>query len=153
MDVERTRTFLHQLPHVVETVQFGENLVLWVGDKAIGGKMFALISLNPESRIGRRHNVIMFAAGPERYSELLELEGLRPAPYLARAHWIAAEHWQVFRNPEWEHELRAAYDLTFAKLPPKVLKILALPAAQQKRLIAAQRKALRQKPAVNKKRP
>ena len=81
MDAERPRTFLHQLPHVVETVQFGENLVLWVGDKAIGGKMFALISLNPESRIGRRQNVIMFAAGPDRYSELLELEGILPAPY------------------------------------------------------------------------
>ena len=141
MDVERIRTFLHQLPHVVETVQFGENLVLWVGDKAIGGKMFALISLNPESRIGRRQNVIMYAAGPERYSELLELEGIRPAPYLARAHWVAAEHWQVFRNPEWERELRAAYDLTFAKLPPKVTKVLALPAVEQRRIITAQRQA------------
>ena len=95
----------------------------------------------------------MFAAGTERYSELLELEGLRPAPYLARAHWIAAEHWQVFRNSEWEQELRAAYDLTFAKLPPKVLKVLALPATQQKRLIAVQRKALQQKPAAKKKQP
>ena len=41
MDAERVREYLLQLPHVVETMQWGANLVFWVGDKAIGGKMFA----------------------------------------------------------------------------------------------------------------
>ncbi len=45
MDAERARAFLLTLPHVVETEQWGHNLVFWVGDKAIGGKMFALINL------------------------------------------------------------------------------------------------------------
>ena len=39
---QNEREFLLQLPHVVETMQWGANLVFWVGDKAIGGKMFAL---------------------------------------------------------------------------------------------------------------
>lgn len=38
MDVERIRGFLLELPHVVETMQWGANLVFWVGDKAIGEK-------------------------------------------------------------------------------------------------------------------
>src|ERR1700712_4622216 len=46
MDAERARAFLLKLPHVVETRQWGDNLVFWVGDKAIGGKMFALLNLD-----------------------------------------------------------------------------------------------------------
>ena len=42
MDAERLREYVLSLPHVVETMQWGANLVYWVGDKAIGGKMFAL---------------------------------------------------------------------------------------------------------------
>ena len=39
MDVERIRGFLLELAHVVETMQWGANLVFWVGDKTIGGKI------------------------------------------------------------------------------------------------------------------
>src|ERR1035437_9571719 len=46
MDAERLRAYLLTLPHVVETMQWGANLVFWVGDKAIGGKMFAVIDLD-----------------------------------------------------------------------------------------------------------
>ena len=86
MDVERIRGFLLELPHVVETMQWGANLVFWVGDKAIGGKMFALANLDGDGRA-----VISYAAGPERYSELLETEGVIPAPYMARIFWVAVE--------------------------------------------------------------
>lgn len=141
MDADRLRAFLLTLPHVTETLQWGASLVFWVGDKAIGGKMFTVLSLDQNS-IGRGRSVISYAAGPTRFPDLLEREGLHPAPYLARAHWIAAEHWQVFRNPEWEAELRAAHDLILAKLPPRTRATLALPAAQQRRLIADRRKVL-----------
>ena len=46
MDAERLRAYLLTLPHVAETMQWGANLVYWVGDKVIGGKMFALIDLD-----------------------------------------------------------------------------------------------------------
>ena len=137
MDVERARAFLLTLPHVAETMQWGDNLVFWVGDKAIGGKMFVLISLE-----GGTKGVASYAAGPERYPELLEVEGLSPAPYFARAHWVAAARWDVFRPGRWEEELRAAYDITLRKLPPKTRKLLALPAAELEALIAARRQAL-----------
>ena len=138
MDAERTRAFLLELPHVVETMQWGANLVFWVGDKAIGGKMFALVNLDDD----QNRQVISYSAGPERYAELLEIDGIFPAPYMARIHWVAAQHWSVFRAPEWEQQLRAAYDLTFAKLPPKTRAALALPKTRQKQLIAERRKLL-----------
>ena len=132
MDADQARTFLLKLPHVVETMQWGDNLVYWVGDKAIGGKMFVLVSLDGSVSPG----VVSFSAGPDRYAELLELEGLRPAPYFARIFWIAAENWNVLRNAEWQDELRAAHAITLAKLPPKVRKALALPAKEYRRLVA-----------------
>src|ERR1700742_4856161 len=111
MDAERIRAFLLQLPHVVETMQWGDNLVFWVGDKAIGGKMFALMNLETDDR-----GVLSFAAGAERYAELLEIEGLAPAAYLARAYWVTAADWRVFRPAEWEFELRAAHQIVYDKL-------------------------------------
>ncbi|WP_213807581.1 MmcQ/YjbR family DNA-binding protein [Granulicella sp. dw_53] len=146
MDAERLRAFLLTLSHAVETLQWGNNLVFWVGDKAIGGKMFALINLD-EPVEGKTRAVLSYSAGPERYSELLELEGLYPAPYMARIHWVAAEHWQVFRNPEWEDQLRHAHAITLAKLPPRTRANLALPATQQKKLIQERRALLSKKSA------
>ena len=147
MDAERIRAFLLTLPHAVETMQWGANLVFWVGDKAIGGKMFALIDLDDGERAhGKVRPVISYSAGPERFSELLEIEGILPAPYMARIHWVAAECWSVFRVPEWEQELRAAHALTFAKLPPRTRSALALPGPQQRRMIAERRKLLAAKP-------
>jgi predicted DNA-binding protein (MmcQ/YjbR family) len=149
MDPERLRAYLLTLPHVVETMQWGANLVFWTGDKAIGGKMFALINLDEPRGERTTENgqlVLSYAAGPARYSELLEIEGLVPAPYMARIHWVAASRWDIYTTPEWHRELRAAYELTLARLPKKVVATLALPAAKQKSLIAARRKLLAAKP-------
>jgi predicted DNA-binding protein (MmcQ/YjbR family) len=138
MDVERARAFLLSLPHVVETMQWGDNLVFWVGDKVIGGKMFVLISLDT----GEQQGVISFSAGPERFAELVEMEGLSPAPYFARIHWIAAERWSVLRDTEWQTEMRSAHTITLGKLPKKVTEVLAMPQRAQTKLIAERRKLL-----------
>jgi predicted DNA-binding protein (MmcQ/YjbR family) len=137
MDAEGARSFLLTLPDVVETQQWGDNLVFWVGDKAIGGKMFCLINLS-----GGDHGVVSYSAEPERYAELVEREGLRPAPYFARIHWVAAERWSALRNTEWQDELRAARDRTYAKLPTKVKDALALPKAAREKLVRERRKLL-----------
>jgi predicted DNA-binding protein (MmcQ/YjbR family) len=137
MDVERVREYLLQLPHVVETMQWGANLVFWVGDKAIGGKMFALLNLDDDHQ-----GVFSFAAGPERYAELLETEGVFPAPYLARAHWVAIRHWGVLRSRELEELLKSGHGLVYAKLPKKTRDVLAMPPAAQRKLIKERKKLL-----------
>jgi predicted DNA-binding protein (MmcQ/YjbR family) len=141
MDAERLRTFLLNLPYVAETRQWGDNLVYWVGDKAIGGKMFALMNLDPPVE-GRTPLILSYAVGPERFPDLLENEALYPAPYFARIHWIAAEHWHAFSNPEWEAQLRHAHDLTLSKLPLKVQNILTLPRTTQRTMIHDRKKQL-----------
>jgi predicted DNA-binding protein (MmcQ/YjbR family) len=137
MDAESLRAFLLSLPDVCETMQWGDNLVYWVADKAIGGKMFALASLEPDHGA-----VLSFAAGPERFPELVEIEGVFPAPYLARAHWVAVERWNTLPAAELKELLRAARELIHAKLPARTKAVLAMPAAEKKKTIASLKKVL-----------
>jgi predicted DNA-binding protein (MmcQ/YjbR family) len=137
MDIEPLRAWLLTLPHVAETIQWGDNLVFWVGDKAIGGKMFALANLSKDS-----HGVLSFAAGTERYAELLEVDGVFPAPYLARAHWVAIARYDVFPSSELKEHLRNAHSFVYGKLPKRTKDVLSLSAAEQKKLIAARKKLL-----------
>jgi predicted DNA-binding protein (MmcQ/YjbR family) len=137
MDAERLREYLLRLPYVVETMQWGANLVFWVGDKAIGGKMFAVLNLDDGQKA-----VLSFAAGPERYAELLEIEGVFPAPYLARAHWVALKHWGVFRSSELEDLLEHGRRLIYDKLPRKTREVLAMPPSGQQKLLKEKKKLL-----------
>ena len=137
MDTERARAFLLTLPHVAETLQWGDNLVFWVGDKSIGGRMFALINLSSDGP-SEKHGVISFAAGCERAPDLLEVEGFYPAPYLARAHWVATADWNALRPTEWQAELRNAHAVIFAKLPKRTRETLV---SKGKKTVAAHPKA------------
>ena len=139
MDAERIRTLLLKLPNVVETMQWGANLVFWVGDKAIGGKMFAVVDLD-----GKGGPLMSYAAGPERFAELVEQEGIVPAPYLARAHWVAVERWDIFRPNQWMRELEAAHAIVHAKLPKRTRDVLAMPAKERKLIISQRKKAAKE---------
>lgn len=138
MDVEALRAFLLSIPDVAETMQWGDNLVYWAADKAIGGKMFALASLSPDHGA-----VLSFAAGPERFAELVERDGVFPAPYLARAHWVAVERWDTLPASELKALLTHARDLVYAKLPKRTKDVLAMPPAARKKLITERKKLLR----------
>jgi predicted DNA-binding protein (MmcQ/YjbR family) len=135
MDAEQIRKLLLQMPHVAETMQWGANLVFWVGDKTLGGKMFALVNLDGDGRAA-----ISYCAGPERYAELLEIDGVIPAPYLAREYWVAVKRWGVFRTSEWKSELEAAHAIVTGKLPKPVRDRIAMPKSEQKRLITERKK-------------
>jgi predicted DNA-binding protein (MmcQ/YjbR family) len=137
MDAERLREFLLKLPHVEETMQWGDNLVFWAGDKAIGGKMFALASLSGEGK-----GVLSFHVGPDRYDELLENEGIIPAPYMARIFWVCLERWDALPQRELEELLKRAYELVFSKLPKRTKDVLAMPMTQRRKLISERKKQL-----------
>ncbi len=137
MDAEQVREFLLKLPHVEETMQWGANLVFWVGDKAIGGKMFALVNLDEDGKA-----LISFHVGPERYTELLETEGVIPAPYMARIYWVALERWDALSRSELFKLLAAARERVYEKLPKRTKDALALPLTARKKLIVEKQKLL-----------
>lgn len=142
MDNERIREICLALPHACETLNWGHHLVYWAGDREIGGKMFAMTDLD-----GTGTGVLWFHCGAERFHELLEREGIIPAPHLARAHWIAVERWDILRPREIEDELKRAHALIFEKLAPKTKAVLELPekargkaTQERKKLLAAKAK-------------
>jgi len=96
------------LPHVTEAVQWENDLVF-----KIGGKMFAVAMLEPVRA------VVSFKCTPEDFAELTERPGIIPAPYLARAHWVAIETEDALTTAELKRYLRQAYDQVLAKLPKK----------------------------------
>ena len=89
--------------------------------------------------------VMSFAAGPEGAAELVELDGIIPAPYLARANWVAMERWSALRKSDLEARLRGARDIVEARLPKRTRDVLAMPAGERQKLIRAGRAVARQK--------
>jgi len=77
---EWVRKYCLSLPHVTEQVQWKIDLVF-----KIGGKMFALLVLEPHAIC------LAFKCSPEDFEELIERPGVIPAPYIARAKWVALE--------------------------------------------------------------
>lgn len=110
MDIESVRKFCLSLPHVTEGIQWENDLLM-----RIGNKMFAVLSLEPKS-----DHVMSFKCTPEKFAELVEREGIKPAPYVARYHWVALERFDVFNKREMESLLQTAYQLVRDKLPKKV---------------------------------
>jgi predicted DNA-binding protein (MmcQ/YjbR family) len=140
LDNERIREICMGLPHVAETVNWGHHLVYWVGDRDIGGKMFAMTDLD-----GTGTGVLWFHCGGERFHELIENEGIIPSPYLARAGWVTVERWDALRPREVEEELKKAHALIFEKLPKRTKTVLALPEKERARVIRERKKLLREK--------
>jgi predicted DNA-binding protein (MmcQ/YjbR family) len=140
MDNERIRAICLALAHVSETVNWGHHLVYWVGDRDIGGKMFAMTDLD-----GTGTGVLWFHAGSERFHELVETEGIIPAPYLAKAGWVAVERWDILRAREYEEELRRAHELVYAKLPKRTKTVLAMPENERAKIIRERKKLRKQR--------
>ncbi len=77
----------------------------------VHGKMFAILVLDEKTGAP---NDFWLKAGPDRFLELTDLPGMRAAPYLARAHWVATrtpdtlpiEHWLPLVRNAWEQVVR-----------------------------------------------
>jgi len=122
MSLDWVRPFCLALPQVTEHVQWEIDLVF-----KIGGKMFATLVLEPYS-----HSVSL-KCSPEVFSELVERPGIIPAPYLARAHWVALESPDAITRPELEKLLREGYEMVLAKVPKKLRVELNKPATRKAR--------------------
>jgi predicted DNA-binding protein (MmcQ/YjbR family) len=131
MNIDWLREHCLSLPHATETVQWGDDLVF-----KISGKMFAVVPLEPSAA-----NHLALKCTPEKFVELTEIPGIIPAPYMARAMWIAFEDLNVLRADEIRALIRESYDLVFAKLTKK----------QQQELTAAGRSQRSTRPARLKK--
>ncbi len=109
MNIDWVRQYCLSLPHTTEKVQWQDDLVF-----KVGGKMYAMVVLEP-AKVW-----LSFKCTPEEFGELTDLPGVIPAPYLARAQWVALTTESALPPAEIKRLLRQAHDLVFAKLPRKM---------------------------------
>ncbi|PYP92204.1 MAG: hypothetical protein DMG65_05030 [Candidatus Angelobacter sp. Gp1-AA117] len=113
--IEWIRKFCLSLPHTTEKIQWGNDLLFQIGDK-----MYCVLCLEPDVRAK-----VSFKCTPERFAELVEVEGIIPAPYMARNQWVALVEMDALRQSEIKELIRGSYQLVLAKLPRKVQATLA----------------------------
>jgi predicted DNA-binding protein (MmcQ/YjbR family) len=144
MNIDWLRELCLALPGTTEEEVWESDLTF-----KVCGKMFAHSVLVPAPVW------LSFKASEENFAELTERQGVIPAPYLARAKWVALETKDASPADELARLLRASYDMVVAKLPRRARNSLAgvespPSAASAKR--SAKRRIVR-KPARKKKKP
>jgi len=124
MNVDWIREVCLSFAGTTEQIQWGSDLLF-----KVGGKMFVVAPLEPAPVC------LSFKASPENFAELTERPYIIPAPYLARAQWVALQTRDALPADELARLLRDSYDMVFAKLPKKIRDAVssAKPAARQAR--------------------
>ena len=140
MNVDWLRELCLSFPGATEQIQWGYDLVF-----KVGGKMFAVTPLEPAPVY------LSFKASPENFAELTERPHIIPAPYLARAQWVALETRDAVPREELAGLLRESYELVAAKLPKKLRGSLSDSKPLQSK--PSGRKPARKQPPKRKRRP
>ena len=123
-------------PHATEPIQWGADRVF-----KVGGKLFAAAPL--EVAPVR----LSFKCTPENFAALCEQPGIIPAPYMARAQWVALETLSAVPESELRDLLEESYRLVWERLPKKRREALA--SARTAKTKAAGAAGKRKKPAKN----
>jgi predicted DNA-binding protein (MmcQ/YjbR family) len=103
-------------PGATEQIQWGADLVF-----KVGGKMFAVAATEPWG------HVLSFKCPDEGFAELLEHDGIVPAPYMARAKWVALERFDALMDREIRDRIKTAYELIFEKLTKRAQQTIGAP--------------------------
>jgi predicted DNA-binding protein (MmcQ/YjbR family) len=100
MNVDSVRGYCLSFRQAKETLQWGETVCF-----KVAGKIFAMLSLAsvPPS--------LCFKCTPEKFAELCEVEGIRPAPYVGRYQWVLLERLDVLGDEEIEGLIRESYEM------------------------------------------
>jgi len=113
MNVDWIREYCLSLPHATEDIQWGNDLLF-----RIAGKIFAGMSLDPPHSLS-------FKCTPDKFDELIEYDGIIPAPYMARNKWVMLERLDALPGSQLKTQIRISYDLVFSKLTKKLQTELA----------------------------
>ena len=104
--VDWVRNFCLSLPHTTEDIQWGNDLLF-----RLAGKIYCVVPLDPQVAVK-----LSCKCTPEKFAELVEIEGIIPAPYMARNHWVAFVDLNGLRQNEVKELISNSYRLVFAGL-------------------------------------
>jgi predicted DNA-binding protein (MmcQ/YjbR family) len=108
-DLEWIRKLCLSLPDATEDMPWADDLCF-----KVRGKIFTGVALS-DGRFPR----ITLKCAPETFHELLEVEGISPAPYVGRYKWIKLNNSNVLPAEELKALIRKSYELVAAKAPKK----------------------------------
>lgn len=109
--------FCATLPATTHIIQWG-NASVW----KVGGKIFAICSTWGKAAEGEaKGDRFSFKCSQLSYQILIEQDGLVPAPYLARAKWVAMENEHALSDDELKSYITNAHKIIVGKLT-KVLR-------------------------------
>lgn len=95
------------LPGTTEDVKWGHDLVFSVGDK-----MYAAFDLEDGYDFG-------FKSEEDEFMGLIQIEGIIPAPYMAKHFWVAVRNHKALPEKEWKRLLTKAHALVLGGLSYK----------------------------------
>jgi predicted DNA-binding protein (MmcQ/YjbR family) len=122
-DVDWIRKLCLSFPDVTEDMPWADDLCF-----KVRGKIFTGMVLS-DGRFPR----VTLKCTPETFHELLEIEGISPAPYVGRYMWVTLANSNVLPSDELEALIRQSYDLVVAKAPKKRNKQTRAPRQRCKR--------------------
>jgi predicted DNA-binding protein (MmcQ/YjbR family) len=105
MTVDSIRSFCLSCPQAKENLQWGDDLCF-----KVGGKIFAVLAL------GSVPQGLSFKCTPEKFAELVEQEGIIPAPYVGRYKWVFLERLDVLPWTELEALIQQSYEMVSTKV-------------------------------------
>lgn len=108
--------FLLKLPGATLSIQWGNDRVF-----KVGGKMFAVMGPKDDKAGG-----LSFKASDESFRILTELDGIIPAPYLARAQWVYLDKPTRLPAKELKAYVTRAHAIVASGLPKKTQKQLGM---------------------------
>jgi predicted DNA-binding protein (MmcQ/YjbR family) len=111
MTLERFRELCLKQPGATEQIQWGADAVF-----KVGGKMFAVACTDMSEPHAK---ACSFKCDDETFAELCERDGVVPAPYLARAKWVAMDHWRALPDREVADLVARAYRIVRGGLTKK----------------------------------
>src|SRR5450755_838453 len=114
MDIETLRKHCLEFPHATENVQWGADLCF-----KVDGKLFAVAPLEVAPVC------LSFKCSPENFAELRERSDIIPAPYMARAQWVALKSLSTIPDDELRELLVESYRLVWERLTRKRREELA----------------------------
>lgn len=107
MTADDIAAFCLELPGAREDYKWGGVRVFSIADT----RMFAVIGL--------RGDDLAFKVGSDLFLGYVDRPGVRPAPYLARAHWISLSAPYAMGKVELQEALTRSHQLVVARLPKR----------------------------------
>lgn len=115
MTLPELQRLAEELPGVTTDIKWEDHLCFNMGEKLF------LITAPDQVPVSAS-----FKVSAHRFEQLIDREGVIPAPYLARYKWVQTDDIERFSHAEWNELVQESYSLIAAGLSAKKRKELGI---------------------------